>query len=154
MIRELRRRHVLLAVALAVGGPALAVGAIAVRPEATSVAQLPAGRPVPQGRLLAGPPHFPVTVTLLAAPADSVDLGMAAPPSLLAADLLLYWSAAPATEAVPAGAILIGPAGPARQETRRLAQEALTGAGYLVLWANATGVVVATAPVSLATGQL
>ncbi len=153
MIRELRRGHLRLAVALAVTVPTLAVAAIAVRPEPAAVAELPGGQPAPHGRLLAEPPRFPVTVTVTAARADSVDLGITAPPTLLAADLLVYWSAAPATGAIPAGAILIGPAGAARPESGRLARADLAGPGHLVLWANAVHAVVATAPVSLATEQ-
>lgn len=154
MIRELRRGHLRLAVALAVAVPGLAVAAIAVRPQTTAVTELPGGQAAPQGRLLAGPPRFPVTVTVTAARADSVELGITAPPTLLAADLLLYWAATPATGgALPPGAILIGPAGATRPETGRLARETLAGPGYLVLWANAVRTVVATTPTSPATGQ-
>lgn len=154
MIRELRRGHLRLAVALAVAVPTLAVAAIVVRPEPAAVAELPGGQPAPHGRLLAGPPRFPVTVTVSAARADSVELGITAPPTLLAADLLLYWAATPATGgALPPGAILIGPAGGARPETGRLARETLAAPGHLVLWANAVRTVVATTLVSPATEQ-
>jgi hypothetical protein len=142
MIRPLRRAHLVVAALLAGGIPLLLAASLRVRPPAPLLPSLPGdaggGTALPLG------PGFPVSVTQLPGPALALVARAHRP--LDVPDALLYWAAR--ADATPPEATLLGAVGPARPTVLPL-PAAVRGPGFLTLWDNARGRMMAVTPLLL-----
>jgi hypothetical protein len=139
VIRRLRRRHLVLGVAVLATAPVLLALAVGVRPAEPRNATLPGlSGGAPSIRLAGLPVEFRLD------PAAGAFAFRATGP-LMVPDPLLYWSAtAPVDASLPRQALLLGSLSTERFSPARVPQAALTPGGVFMIWDGGHGRLVAT----------